>query len=192
MAKEKAEKVDERMYTIPLRREWQVVPAKKRANRTVRGIRSFVTKHTKAEDVKVSSRLNQLVWKHGIKNPPASVKVKVSIKEGVATARLPEEIVIEKKKEAKKPAPKNKIEELKQKAEGMKSKKEEGKEAAAKQEGKESMKDRIKGFVKEIEDGPEEESKGSQTKKNEGKPADAKQETKAEEKPKKDESNSKQ
>jgi large subunit ribosomal protein L31e len=127
MAKDKPASSDDRIYTIPLRAGWSTVPSHKRANRAVNEIKSFVSKHAKTDETRVSHKLNTYIWKRGNSKPPASVKVKVSVKAGLATARLPDELVIEKKKEGKKPVPKNKIEELKQKAEEMKAGKQEAK-----------------------------------------------------------------
>jgi len=171
MAKEKQAVPAERVYTIPLRAGRSSTPAGSKAGRTVNDVKRFVSRHAKADDVKISARLNALIWKRGIRKPPAKVKVKVSVKDGIATARLPDEIVIEKKE--KKPSePKGKIEELRQKAEEMKAGKKDGKGAAKrdakdaeKQEGKASLKDRFKGFVKEIEDDTKEEFKESPVKK---------------------------
>jgi large subunit ribosomal protein L31e len=205
MAKEKAASPD-RVYTIPLRKAWIGAPAGKKANMTVNGIKRFITKHTKAGDVRVSMKLNSLVWKRGINKPPAKVKVKVSIKDGVATARLPDEIVIKKKEKKPSAEPKTKMEELKQKAEQMRSKKDDKKEAkpVAKTESKkeekkgakspeipedkQSLKNRFTGFVKEMEDDPEEKPKEQPAKKDEAKASKT-----ATENPKKDNSsNSKQ
>jgi len=142
MAKEKLAVSSDRIYTIPLSKRRSKTPLNARAKRTVNDIKRLLEKRAKTDQVKVSPGLNALVWKRGISKPPAKVKVKVSVKDGVATARLPEEIVLEKK--AGKKVPKSKIEELKEKADGMKSGKEAAKkdirEDAAKQEEKKSDK----------------------------------------------------
>jgi large subunit ribosomal protein L31e len=193
MAKEKETPV-ERVYTIPLRKGRSNTPAGKKANRSVNDVKRFVSRHLKTDDVRISTRLNALIWKRGNSKPPARVKVKVSVKEGIATARLSDEIVLEKKKE-KKPEPKNKIEELKQKAEEMKAGKDAAKkdikEDAIKQDEKGSIKDRITGFVKEIEadEDIKEEAKESPVKKVREETVNKNDPVK--EKPKKDESNSK-
>lgn len=197
MAKEKSAIPGDRIYTIPLRRSWSGVPAGQRANRAVNEIKGFLVKHMNAEDVRLSEKLNKLIWSKGNSKPPAKVKVKVSVKEGLAAARLPDEIIIEKKEDKKKPAaPQNKIEELRQKAEAMRSKKSEDKKesksetkkdakGSGQQEEKQSLKDRFTGFVKEMEDDPEGKPKESASMK-ETKGA------KTDNKPKKEETNSKQ
>jgi len=127
-----AKKATERVYTIPLRREWVKQSRIKRVPRTVRVIREFLKRHTKAEEVKLSTGLNEFLWLHGTKKPPGKVKVKVSVEEGKAFARLPEEEKVEKiakkgKKEVAKEEPK-KAEEKKETSEEAK------KEAPGKEE----------------------------------------------------------
>ena len=84
--------VEERFYTIPLRRAWIMAP-RKRAPRAMRIIRSFVEKHmkigvTKAEEEKdteeekeerliISTELNEKIWTRGIQKPPRRIKVRV-------------------------------------------------------------------------------------------------------------------
>lgn len=115
-----AKKATERVYTIPLRKEWVKQSRIRRVPRTVRVIREFLKRHTKAEEVKLSTGLNEFLWLHGAKKPPGKVKVKVSVEEGKAFARLPEEEKVEKiakkgKKEPAKEEPK-KAEEKKEEA----------------------------------------------------------------------------
>ncbi|MFQ5647775.1 MAG: 50S ribosomal protein L31e [Candidatus Aenigmatarchaeota archaeon] len=103
MAEKKAEAgLEERIYTIPLRREWLKQTRVQRTNRAVHAIQTFLTRHMHASGVKISPRLNELVWKSGAKKPPARVRVKAKKDaEGVVTARLPEEIEAAKVEEKK-------------------------------------------------------------------------------------------
>lgn len=68
----------ERIYVIPLRKEWMKVPRYKRAKKAITAIRSFIMKHMKVDDVKIGYYLNLEIWKKGIKNPPSRVKVNVA------------------------------------------------------------------------------------------------------------------
>jgi large subunit ribosomal protein L31e len=83
--------VEERFYTIPLRRAWIMAP-RKRAPRAMRIIKSFVTKNmkigaTKAEEEEtdeekeerliISAELNEKIWARGIQKPPRRIKVRV-------------------------------------------------------------------------------------------------------------------
>jgi len=81
--------VEEKFYTIPLRRAW-ITPPKKRAPRAIRIIRSFIEKHMKIgakkvegeteeemeERLIISSELNEKIWRRGIEKPPRRVKVR--------------------------------------------------------------------------------------------------------------------
>ncbi len=105
----------ERTYNVPLRKEYQKAPRWKRTEKAVVGLRQFLGKHMKSENVLLSTPLNNLLWKHGIKNPPHHVKVTaIKDKEGVVHAELfgekkaepkaAKKAVKEEKKEEVKPA----------------------------------------------------------------------------------------
>ena len=98
---EEEEIVEERIYTIPLRRAW-IAPRKKRTPRAMRLIRSFVQRHMKVEtEVKgeeeeegrlvISNEVNERLWNRGIEKPPRNIRVRaVKDKEGVVTLYLAE------------------------------------------------------------------------------------------------------
>ena len=93
MAKKKEEKkaeiVLERIYVVPLRREWLKVPKYKRAAKAVRGLREFLMKHMKAFDVKIGKYLNEAIWSRGMKNPLHKVKVEAKKNEkGIVFAEI--------------------------------------------------------------------------------------------------------
>ena len=74
--KEEAPKlVLERVYVIPLRRETLKVPYFKKANKAVKTVREFISKHMKSDDVVIGRYLNLKIWQHGAKNPPHKLKV---------------------------------------------------------------------------------------------------------------------
>jgi len=79
----------ERTYNIPLRKEYQKVPGWKRTKKAVKAVKEFLKKHMKSDDVKLGTKLNEEMWKHGIRNPPHHVKVTVTKdKEGKVKAEL--------------------------------------------------------------------------------------------------------
>jgi large subunit ribosomal protein L31e len=98
---EEEEIVEERIYTIPLRRAW-IAPRKKRTPRAMRIIRGFVQRHMKVEtEVKgeeeeegrlvISNEVNERLWSRGIEKPPRNIRVRaVKDKEGVVTLYLAE------------------------------------------------------------------------------------------------------
>jgi large subunit ribosomal protein L31e len=75
---DKAKIVLERVYNVPLRREFLKSPKWKRTKKAVRVLREFLMKHMKSSDVKIGKYLNLELWKCGIKNPPHHVKVNVT------------------------------------------------------------------------------------------------------------------
>src|SRR3989344_4816782 len=75
---ETSKTVLERIYSIPLRRETLKVPPFRKANKAVKTIKEFISKHMKSENVVIGKYLNLNIWKHGAKNPPHHVKVNVT------------------------------------------------------------------------------------------------------------------
>ncbi len=101
-APEEEEIVEERIYTIPLRRAW-IAPRKKRAPRAVRIVKGFVQRHMKIETgvkreeeeeegrLVISNEVNEKLWSRGIEKPPRNIRVRaVKDKEGVVTLYLAE------------------------------------------------------------------------------------------------------
>lgn len=99
---EEEEIVEERIYTIPLRRVW-ISPRKKRAPRAVRVVESFIQRHmkvetgTKADEEEeearliISNEVNEKLWSRGIEKPPRNIRVRaVKDKEGTVTVYLAE------------------------------------------------------------------------------------------------------
>ena len=62
------EKTLERTYNVPLRKEYMKAPRWNRTKKAVIALRQFLAKHMKSEEVKLS-KLNEFMWKHGIKTP---------------------------------------------------------------------------------------------------------------------------
>jgi len=82
--------VEERIYTIPLRRAW-ISPRKKRAPRAVRIVKSFIQRHMKPEAIVVSNEVNERLWNRGIEKPPRKIRIRASKdKEGRVTLHLAE------------------------------------------------------------------------------------------------------
>ena len=90
---------DEKILTISLRKEWTPSTRVTKTKKSVSGLKKYVIKHTKAKGIKVSPKLNTLMWKGGAKRPVTNVKVKVTLdSEGIASIKLPEEITLEEEK----------------------------------------------------------------------------------------------
>lgn len=102
---EEEEFVEERIYTVPLRKAW-IVPPNKRAPKAMRLIKAFVTKHMKLEAGReeideeaeeeqkrllISNDLNERIWRRGIEKPPRKVRIRAAKdKEGNVTVFLAE------------------------------------------------------------------------------------------------------
>lgn len=81
----------ERTYTVPLRPGFRNAPAYYRSNKAMATLRAFLVRHMKVadKDVKIGQHLNELIWKHGIKNPPPRVTIHVKKSDdGIVTAEL--------------------------------------------------------------------------------------------------------
>src|SRR3989338_3665577 len=79
----------ERTYIVPLRKQYQKAPNWKRTERAVTGLKAFLARHMKSEQIKIGRELNEKLWEHGIRNPPHHVKITVTKDEkGVVRAEL--------------------------------------------------------------------------------------------------------
>ena len=112
----------ERLYTIPLRKEFSKAPNYKRTSRAITAIRDFVKRHMKNENVKIGKYLNLEMWKHGRKNPPARIKVKAVLEKVKIKDKEIEYVIVElpnikielpKKEKKKKKEPKEEVIETK-------------------------------------------------------------------------------
>lgn len=90
-----------RTYTIPLRKEFLKAARWRRSKKAVSVVRTFVSKHTKTEEVKVGRWLNETIWKRGGKNPPSRVRVDVKKEEDYVVVELSELPRKAKKEEVK-------------------------------------------------------------------------------------------
>ena len=80
----------ERVYTIPLRNV-KNVKRTIRAPRAIREVKNFLTKHMKAEEVKLDESINHVIWARGIQKIPSKITVKaVKDDDGVVEATLAE------------------------------------------------------------------------------------------------------
>ncbi|MEE9525633.1 MAG: 50S ribosomal protein L31e [Candidatus Woesearchaeota archaeon] len=152
--KDETKIVLERTYNVPLRRKWVNVPKYKRAKKAIFALKLFLSKHMKSDDIKLGKYVNELIWKHGIKNPPHHVKVVVKKDDkGVVMAELEgKEYAVEKKveKKEKKTGLAGKLQEKIEEGKAVKEEKKEI-EAAKKEEPKESPAEKEPAIAKEVE-----------------------------------------
>ncbi len=119
------EKTLERIYVVPLRKEWLKVAHYRRAEKAVRAVRDFVARHMKValKDVKLGKYLNEAIWQHGAKRPPHKIKIIVKKEKEKVFAELEGYEKLKEKEEKK-----------------LKKKKKEGKKGVEKEKEKEEMK----------------------------------------------------
>jgi len=83
---------EERIYNVPLRKDWIKVPRNKRARKSISTIRMFLKRHMKGEKIVISQGINHAIWYRGIERPPGKIKIRASKdSEGTVSARLPDE-----------------------------------------------------------------------------------------------------
>jgi large subunit ribosomal protein L31e len=73
----KEEGTEERVYTINLGRV-VLAPDNRRAKRATNMIREFASRHMKSEEVKIDDKLNELIWRRGMRSPPRKLRVTIS------------------------------------------------------------------------------------------------------------------
>ena len=124
----------ERVYNVPLRKEWLKVPKYKRAKKAGKALKEFLARHMKTdiENIKVEKYANLKIWERGIKSPPHHIKI-IAKKDstGIVRAELEgapvEEKKMPKKKEKKagekKPSVEEKLKEVSEKKQEPKEEK---------------------------------------------------------------------
>lgn len=81
----------ERIYTIPLRKV-KAGSRNKMANRAVREVRSFLSRHMKSDDIWIDDAVNHALWARGMYTVPSKLRVRaVKFDDGVVEVSLPDE-----------------------------------------------------------------------------------------------------
>ncbi|MBR9682483.1 MAG: 50S ribosomal protein L31e [Candidatus Aenigmarchaeota archaeon] len=163
--------VDEKIYTIPLG-DVYIGPKTKRAKKAIGKIRSYLTRHMKAETIKIGDTLNRTIWARGIQKPPRKIRIHAIKENDIVYAEL---IDVEIQKATKEDI-KQKEEKEKQKKEKIKEERKERKSMTMKEEidqesGKtDTVKDKpSKVETKEADVSKEEHAKESSSQKQSGK-----------------------
>ena len=69
---------EERIYVVPLAKEYMKAPNWNRTKRAVKALQKFVNRHMKPEALYISQEVNERLWENGIKNPPRKIRVRVT------------------------------------------------------------------------------------------------------------------
>ncbi|MCJ7817559.1 MAG: 60S ribosomal protein L31 [Candidatus Thorarchaeota archaeon] len=75
---EEEEIIDERIYTVPLRKAYWTGSRLRRANRSVRILREFVVKHMKPEELLIQQEVNEQIWARGMQKPPRRLRIRAT------------------------------------------------------------------------------------------------------------------
>ena len=86
-ASPKKKKSLERVYIIPLRKAFDYTRTK-RARRAISLILAFAQRHMKCPAVKMDTKVNELIWSHGIQKIPRKVKVRLEKVDELTTVYL--------------------------------------------------------------------------------------------------------
>ena len=70
--------IDERIYTVPLRKAYWTGSRLKRANRSVRILQKFVERHMKPEGILIQPEVNEKIWERGIQKPPRRIRIRAT------------------------------------------------------------------------------------------------------------------
>lgn len=98
MAKNKEAPLDEKIFTVPLRRKFTSSSRIALTNRTVITVKEFMKKNLHVKNVSISPKVNDSLWRSGAKIPLNKIKVKATVSDGTAHVRLLEETTIEEEK----------------------------------------------------------------------------------------------
>ncbi len=129
---------DEKSFTVSLKKVFGK-PRTKRAEKAVRHVKRFLASRFRAkeESVKISQKINELLWKNGIENIPRKVSLKALKEDGVVRAFLPDEKIV--KKEEKEKPEKEEKKETKEEAEKRMEIEEKKKEKKEKEKAAEKL-----------------------------------------------------
>ena len=131
----------ERIYVVPFRAAYNSPPRNKRSRKAVKILRSFISRHMKAEEVNIaiSEGVNSLIWKRGIQKPPRKIKVR-AVKSGdrVVVSLLDEKV--EEKKLEKPKAKKEEAPKAEEKKDDVKPEEKKAEPAPVKEEPKKEVK----------------------------------------------------
>ncbi|MFX0107094.1 MAG: 50S ribosomal protein L31e [Candidatus Hodarchaeota archaeon] len=70
--------IDERIYTVPLRKAYWTGSRLRRSNRAVRILREFIERHMKPEELVIQPEVNEKIWSRGIQKPPRRLRIRAT------------------------------------------------------------------------------------------------------------------
>lgn len=80
--------LEEKLFNIPLTSAW-IMPIKKRTPKAMRDLKVHIRKHMKAEEIVISSEVNEAFWRRGNEGVPRHLRVRAEkIKDNKVTVYL--------------------------------------------------------------------------------------------------------
>jgi large subunit ribosomal protein L31e len=70
--------IDERIYTVPLRKVYWTGNRLRRAKRAVRELQKFVERHMKPEFLVIQPEVNERIWSRGMQKPPRRIRIRAT------------------------------------------------------------------------------------------------------------------
>lgn len=67
---------DEKIITLNIRKTLVESPKWKRSSTHLKILRKLIEKKVKTDKIKIDKKLNERIWRGGIKNPPTRIRVK--------------------------------------------------------------------------------------------------------------------
>lgn len=68
--------MEERIFTINLRREGLTTARWKKSNRASSAVRNHLRRHMKVDNIRIGDSINKEIWSRGDQKPPAKIKIK--------------------------------------------------------------------------------------------------------------------
>lgn len=81
MTDQQVQQLEERKLILNIRKNVLKAPKNKRAKKAVKVLREKLKRILKTDKIKFSYRLNEFIWRRGIKNPPMKYKLRIIKKE---------------------------------------------------------------------------------------------------------------
>ena len=67
--------MDEKIYTINIRKAIAKVPRWEKSKRSVAAVKNYLKKHMKSDEVRIGKSITEEIWKGGNQNPPKSIRI---------------------------------------------------------------------------------------------------------------------
>jgi len=77
----KSDVMDERIYTINIRKAISKAPRWEKSKRSVALVKEFLKRHMKGDEVKIGKSITEEIWNRGNQNPPKNIRIHAIITE---------------------------------------------------------------------------------------------------------------